>query len=232
MSISSHDWLANSSADPAVFARWPDYEVTLIAVDQLDQAQLAPVAAALFEQAVTSARTAGTQEPDQHALKWQHAYRDFGVKPRDARPSVDALLRRAGSAKGLPRINALVDLYNAASMLHGVPIGGEDLDHYDGPARLIVASGEEPFHTSAFGEPIVEHPAPGEPVWMDGGGVTCRRWNWRQTSRTAITDGTTRVGFIIDSLASPDHAGAAAAAAQLQAVLPGALVRVIRAEDE
>jgi B3/4 domain len=89
-------------------------------------------------------------------------------------------VRRAASDHGLPRINVLVDLYNAISILHRVPIGGEDLDHYDGPARLILASGNEPFQTTANGAPMVDYAEPGEPVWTDGGGITCRRWNWRQ----------------------------------------------------
>ena len=59
---------------------------------------------------------------------------------------------------------------------------------------------DEPFHTTADGAAVVDHADPGEPVWIDGVGITCRRWNWRQTSRTAIHASTVRVGFIIDSL--------------------------------
>lgn len=106
----------------------------------------------------------------------------------------------------------LVDLYNAISILHRVPIGGEDLENYQGSARLIVATGDEPFHTTADGEAVTDHPEHGEPVWSDDEGVTCRQWNWRQTSRTAIHADTVRVGFIIDSLDAPGHLGAERAA--------------------
>lgn len=181
----------------------------------------------LASPAVADARTIEPDELDPHVAQWQQAYHDFGVKPRIARPSVDALIRRAVFENGLPRLNALVDLYNAMSILHRVPIGGEDLDRYDGPARLALAAGDEPFHTNAHGDPIVDHPDPGEPVWVDGSGVTCRRWNWRQTARTAIHDGTTTVGFIIDSLDAPDHHGAQRAAERLAQLLPDAHVRSI-----
>ena len=112
-----------------------------------------------------------------------------------------------------------------------MPIGGEDLDRYVGPARLIIATGDEPFHTTANGEPLVDHPDAGEPVWIDDGGVTCRRWNWRQTSRTAIHSGTRRVGFIIDSLDAPCHDDASRAADQLVALIPDAVVRVVDASS-
>lgn len=223
--MSAADWITRSTIDAEVFTRWPSYRVVLVAADYIDTAALAPTAARLLAEAHDTVRSWPPGEVDAHTARWHDAYRDFGVKPRVARPSSDALIRRAGSDKGLPSINALVDLYNAISVLHRVPIGGEDLDHYQGPARLTIATGDEPFHTTSDGEAVTDHPDPGEPIWIDDAGVTCRRWNWRQTNRTAIHDQTNRAGFIIDSLDAPDHIGAQAAAEHLAALLPGALVR-------
>ena len=227
MTISAVDWLTGSSVEPAVFERWPGYQVTLIAIDHLDTAVLATVAEDLLADAHRQARAAEPGAVDLHTTRWHDAYRDFGIKPRVARPSSDALIRRAASEKGLPSINVLVDVYNAISILHAVPIGGEDLDRYEGPARLVIASGHEPSHPSSDGQSVVEHPEPGEPAWVDDAGVTCRRWNWRQTNRTAIDHHTTRVGFIIDSLDTPEHTGAASATRQLCELLPGATTRII-----
>ena len=225
MSISAREWVDRSAVDAAVVARWPDYRAILVAADNVDVGGLRTAADMLVAQAIESALRSVTEEPIGHVALWHAAYRDFGVKPRVARASVDALMRRAASDSGLPRINALVDLYNAISVLHRVPIGGEDLDRYDGPARLLIAAGDEPFHTRADGEAVVDHPDPGEPVWVDGGGVTCRRWNWRQTTRTAIDERTTRVGFIIDSLDAPDHRDAEGAAEHLADLIPDVHIR-------
>lgn len=227
MSITAADWVAGSTVDATVFDRWPVYRVILIAADHVDTALLAPIAQQLLADAHRTVRAAEPGQIDAHTARWHDAYRDFGVKPRVARPSSDALVRRAASDKGLPSINTLVDLYNAISILHRVPVGGEDLDRYDGPARLVIADGTEPFHTTSDGHALTDHPDNGEPIWTDDTGVTCRRWNWRQTNRTAIDERTTRVGFIIDSLDDPAHAGAATAAEQLIALLPGAIPRTI-----
>jgi DNA/RNA-binding domain of Phe-tRNA-synthetase-like protein len=227
MSISAAEWINRSLVDAAVSDRWPSYRVILIATDHVDTVRLAPVAAQLLVDAHQAARAGDPGQLDAHTALWQAAYRDLGLKPRVARPSSDALIRRAASDRGLPSIDVLVDLYNAISILDRVPIGGEDLDRYDGPARLVIADGTEPFLTSSDGRPVTDHPEPGEPVWVDQTGVTCRRWNWRQTSRTAIDDRTTRVGFIIDSLDHPTHPGAARAAERLFALLPGAIARTI-----
>ena len=101
-----------------------------------------------------------------------------------------------------------------------MPIGGEDLARYDGPARLVLATGDEVFHTTADGLPIVEHPAAGEPVWTDDTDVTCRRWNWRQTARTAIHEHTRQAAFIIDWLDVPNDDGAHRAAEHLADLIP------------
>jgi DNA/RNA-binding domain of Phe-tRNA-synthetase-like protein len=220
--IGADDWLARSSVDGAIFDRWPGYRAILLATDDVELGPLSTVAEELLAEAEADVRSADPSTSEPHIERWHEAYRDFGVKPRVARVSVDALVRRAASDNGLPRINTLVDVYNAISVLHRVPIGGEDLDRYAGPARLVVATGDEPFHTTAHGEPLVERPDPGEPIWVDDIDITCRRWNWRQTTRTAITAGTARVGFIIDSLEAPDHAGAERAAEHLQQLMPGA----------
>src|SRR5262249_1727199 len=60
--------------------------------------------------------------------------------------------------------------------------------------------GTEPFDTTADGIAVTEHPDPGEVVWCDDAGVTCRRWNWRQARRTQLRDTTTTALFILDGL--------------------------------
>jgi DNA/RNA-binding domain of Phe-tRNA-synthetase-like protein len=99
----------------------------------------------------------------------------------------------------LPRVNALVDLYNAVSVRHVVPLGGEDADRLEGVLRLAIATGSEPFDSRDDGVDV-EHAAPEEIVWRDDRGVTCRRWNWRQGRRTELTEDTTRAFFVFDRL--------------------------------
>ena len=98
--------------------------------------------------------------------------------------SAEALLKRVARGGELPAINRLVDLYNAISVTHALPLGGEDADQVRGDVVLMPAAGDEEFDG---GDP----PAPGEIVWRDDLGVTCRAWNWRQGVRTRITEKST-----------------------------------------
>ncbi|KAL8649888.1 MAG: hypothetical protein Q9226_005382, partial [Calogaya cf. arnoldii] len=141
----------------------------------------------------------------------------FGAKPQRTRNSLEALMRRAQA--GLPRVNRLTDIYNAISVKHQIPLGGEDLDKYSGSPALIRATGEEKFDTAAGAETVTELADSGEVVWCADAGVTCRRWNWRQCSRTALTDGTTRVLFILDALKPISENDLVAAADELAQVL-------------
>jgi DNA/RNA-binding domain of Phe-tRNA-synthetase-like protein len=204
--------LAAATVDPAVHELWPDYVALLVAADNLPGGPSDEASDGWLPEAEAAAigRLAGSPPEERpHVARWRDAYRAFGAKPQRTRNSLEALLRRVPD--GLPRINRLADLYNAVSVLHEVPVGGEDLARYVGPPRLVRATGTEPFETTADGQSAVEHPEPGEVVWADDAGVTCRRWNWRQCTRTQLTPATTRALFIIDAL-GPDAVAAAAAA--------------------
>jgi DNA/RNA-binding domain of Phe-tRNA-synthetase-like protein len=183
-------FLAGAYVEAAVFTLRPDYRAMLLAVDGLVPGPSDQASDALLGAAETAARQALCERPVEqlpHVAAWREAYRAFGAKPQRTRNSVEALLRRAAS--GLPRVNRLTDLYNAVSVLHQIPLGGEDLARYSGAPRLIRASGEEPFDTVADGVAAIEHPEPGEVAWCDDAGVTCRRWNWRQARRTQLDEG-------------------------------------------
>ncbi|MDH2443362.1 phenylalanine--tRNA ligase beta subunit-related protein [Amnibacterium sp. CER49] len=195
-------FLAGVAVDEGVLALRPDYRVGLLAVDGIHPAPSDARSGALLQEAEAFAGTATAGSPvDElpHIAAWRDAYRAFGAKPQRTRNSLEALTRRAAS--GLPRVNRLTDLYNAVSVLHQVPLGGEDLAQYAGPPRLVRAAGDEAFDTIADGDTVIEHPHAGEVVWRDDAGVTCRRWNWRQCARTRLTDGTGAAIFILDALA-------------------------------
>ena len=212
--------LDGASIEPAVFELRPDYRALLIAADGLVPGPGDATSEALLTRAEAAARQALQETPVEelpHVAAWRDAYRAFGAKPQRTRNSLEALLRRAGA--GLPRVNRLTDLYNAISVLHRVPVGGEDLDRYAGAPRLIRAVGDEPFDTVADGGTVVEHPEPGEVVWCDDEGVTCRRWNWRQGRRTALAVGTESALFILDALGPMTDAALQAAGDELTSAL-------------
>ncbi|MFN0281200.1 MAG: B3/4 domain-containing protein [Kineosporiaceae bacterium] len=209
-------WLRDASVDSRVREAYPDYVAVLVAAAGLVPGPTSEHSEAMLREAesMTGERLRDRAPHDlPEVMAWRRAYQGFGVRPREARSSIESLLRRATT--GLPRIDRLTDVYNAVSMLHLLPLGGEDLTGYTGPARLVVATGDETFDTVAGGRPVVHTAAPGEIVWRDDRGVTCRRWNWRQCVRTRLTSSTTQALFIVDGLGPAARTRAEAAAADL-----------------
>jgi len=177
--------------EPAVWERFPEYRALSVVVREFHADAPAPAAAIPLS---PPAWMAG------HLDAWRGAFRAFGANSKKTPCSVEALWKRVEKSGSLPSIHPVVDLYNALSIRFGACFGGEDLDRYEGPPRLGIARGDEPFDTVRDGVPVTEHPEAGEVVWRDDRGVTCRRWNWRQCKRTALTADSRHLWFIIDRL--------------------------------
>ena len=65
-------------------------------------------------------------------LATRAAYKALGKDPARYRGSAEALLRRVIAGKGLPRIDAVVDIINLVSVESRLPIGLYDLTHVQG----------------------------------------------------------------------------------------------------
>lgn len=100
----------------------------------------------------------------------------------------------------MPGIDPVVDLYQAVSLRYTIPVGGENRAADVATPGLTVADGNELFDTVKEGQPPHESPEPGEVVWQDDIGVTCRRWNWRQGTRTRLSVESQQMWFILESL--------------------------------
>ncbi|GAA2352209.1 B3/B4 domain-containing protein [Dactylosporangium salmoneum] len=172
------------------------HEATVLAI-LADGLRNGPGDPSLLREAVEAAGDLSAPHP--HLEAWRDVYRAFGAKPQRTPCSAEALRKRA--ARGdLPSVNRLVDAYNAVSIRFAVPIGGEDRARLTGVERLVRATGDEEFDTVKDGAPAVESPEPGEVIWRDDVAVTCRRWNWRQGRRTALTGSTTSAVFLLEGL--------------------------------
>jgi DNA/RNA-binding domain of Phe-tRNA-synthetase-like protein len=218
------------SIDPAIWRLRADYAALSVVVREGRNAPSDARGTALLAAAREDTATAAAWA-ELHLESWRDAYKAFGAKPQRTPCSAEALRRRNGA---LPAVNRLVDIYNALSLRFAVPIGGEDLTAYHGPPRLTVAAGGEPFETVRDGMAVVKPVDRGEVVWRDERGVTCRRWNWRQSPRTRLEVHSAGMWFVVERLepmplTAVEQVGAALADA-VRALAPGAEIeqRLIR----
>lgn len=144
-------------------------------------------------------RAAGMPESELAAIgAWRRVYAQMGLKPTQFRSAAESLLRRLRTHGELPRMHPLVDLCNAVSTAHAIPIAVLDLDGVDGDLTVGPATGVETYVTFS-GE--IEHPAAGEIVYADHAGYAhSRRWVSRQSGRSAIGPRTTRALIVAEAV--------------------------------
>ncbi len=114
-------------------------------------------------------------------------------------------------------MHPLVDVCNAISAAHAVPVAALDLGRIDGDLEVRPAAGHE-VHVTFGGD--IEHPVPGEIIFADrGGNAHARRWTNRQSGLSAVSPATTRALIVTEAL----HDTAAADIARITAALAEAL---------
>ncbi|MDQ0585537.1 B3/B4 domain-containing protein [Streptomyces rishiriensis] len=186
----------------AVADAFPDTLIAVVIATGLRGREAWPATAAVqedLEQRLAAGTWAPADESDPRIEAWHSAYRSFGTNPRRIRPSVDALGRRLAKKGSLPRINPAVDSYNAVSVRHGLPAGAFDLDRVTGDVEIRYADGGETF--TPLGEPdTAENPKAGEIIYTDTTDVLTRHWNHRDAHRTRVTEDSTHVAFVLETL--------------------------------
>lgn len=197
---------------PEVTAAWPEYRVAVVIAEGVRNGPGDAASERMLAEAESAVRELGLERAadDPRIAAWRMAFSEFGSKPSRYPSSAESLLARVLKGGELPRINALVDTYNAISLTHVIPVGGEDLDELVGDLRLV----REPD---------------GEVVWRDDVGITCRRWNWRQEPRTRLTEVTSNAFFVFDVLPPQGAADRAVGSLIDQLKARGAETRVISA---
>jgi DNA/RNA-binding domain of Phe-tRNA-synthetase-like protein len=150
---------------------------------------------------------------------WREAYKGFGIKQTRYRSSVERLVKNVLAGRELARVNAFVDLYNAVSLAHVLPLGADDLDQVAAPFAFRYARRDDSFvdMADAAGEGGAEPDVPkeGEVVCADASKVLCRRWNWRQDARSLIGPKTTRAIVTVQANGAGDIEAGAADLAEL-----------------
>lgn len=175
----------------------------------------------LAEQRATLERIGATPLSEIESLSaWRGAFRLFGVNPTKYRSAPEALLRRLTKKGDIPNINTLVDLTNLVSIRYALPIATFDLRELSGGITVRFAEGMERF--TPLGADQVEHPEPGEVIFVDEAGrVVARRWCWRQSEESAAQAETKEAIITIETQHANGPADVQAALEDMLTLLEG-----------
>src|SRR5216110_896534 len=121
------------------------------------------------------------------------AYKALGKDPARYRNSAEALLRRVVGGKGLPEINAVVDVINLVSVERRLPVGLYDLGHVVGDIVFRAGRAGETYKGIGKYDLNLE----GLPLFADAKGPHGSATS--DSERTMVTQNTKRVLAIIVS---------------------------------
>lgn len=150
-------------------------------------------------------------------LYYREAFEKLGINPNKFMSSIEAMVTRVAKGKGLPNINAVVDLGNAVSLKHLVPLGAHDIDTAEGNISVRLSKSGDVF--VPFGQNEPEFLEDGELIYSVGNKVSTRRWIWRQCEEGKITENSANIFFPIDGFKNSNYESVISARDELAALL-------------
>lgn len=124
------------------------------------------------------------------------------------------MFNRISKGGKIPHINPLVDLNNAISLKHTLPMGTHDLSLSDEDIEMRFTREGDSF--TPMGSDASETPDAGEVVYAVGNQVRTRRWAWRQSKFGMINPETNYVFFPIDGFTDFNDGEVRKTAAELE----------------
>jgi DNA/RNA-binding domain of Phe-tRNA-synthetase-like protein len=183
------------SIDQLLKAKWPKTALGCVSAQVEAQPSPSALLAELSdcEQAILKLPEPRAVLESPQILATRAAYKALGKDPARYRGSAEALLRRVIARKGLPRINAVVDIINLVSVESRLPIGLYDLAHVQGDIVFRAGRAGETYKGIGKYDLNLE----GLPVFRDGLGPHGSPTS--DSERTMVTSETKHVLAVIIS---------------------------------
>jgi len=187
----------------AIFKEYPAFRRGIVVATQMNNNGVASELDNMLQEAVKEANLRSLDlSKDYRITAWNEAHLQFGSNPNRFPPAHLALCKRVQKpGVRLGFINKVVAVMNYNSIVDVIPVGGDDLFCAGNRLELCKATGNETFVPLNSPDGI-EHPDLGEIIYVavEAGEVMCRRWNWRNSFKTRITDSTSSMVMNIDGL--------------------------------
>ena len=182
-----------------VFEKIPDLYIGVVVAKGIDNNKEYPEIDKLLEKSIKLAEKRFLDikvKEDASIVPYREAFSKLGMNPNKFQCSVEALFTRISKGKGLPSINPLVDLNNAVSLKHTLPMGTHDLSLSNHDIEMRYTREGDVF--TPMGSDTEEKLDSGEVAYIVRNEVRTRRWAWRQGEHGKITAETNYVFFPID----------------------------------
>ncbi len=201
--------------EPEVFSVFPSICIGIVVAEGIDNATPSPQVRDLLARVLAEAPSNwGADIKAMPAISvWRESFTRLGWNPNKFPSSIEALVKRVSKRPEIPQINNVVDLVNAMSVRHIVPMGAHDIARVVGDLEVRFSRPGERF--TPFGKSTPETVDTHELVYADADEVRTRKWVWRQGEKAKVTAETSHVFFPIDGFYGATEAQVRVAQADL-----------------
>ena len=183
-----------------VFETLNDMCVAVIVAKGIDNSKKIDEISSMLKDSITNAEKdfENIKVKESEYIKcYREAFQKLNINPNKFMCSIEALLTRISKKKGMPEINAVVDLVNAVSIKYKLPMGAHDLDSMKEDFYIRYSVNGDIF--LPFGETNTEEVDNNELVYVTSNDVRTRRWIWRQSEHGKIIETSSNIIFPIDA---------------------------------
>jgi DNA/RNA-binding domain of Phe-tRNA-synthetase-like protein len=208
---------------PEIFELYPGLRLPVAVAQSVEptaeRARVKQLLGQAWEEAGGLAPTYGNAQSHPRVAAWREAMSATGVSGRRFPSSVESLLRRAFRGGEPPRINPLVDFYNALSLRHLVPAGGFDLARLHDTLELRLTRQGDTFRPLDGAK--AESVEPGEVAYTSGNEVLTRHFVWKQSNKGLLGEATRSVFLVCEVLGGVEESAGGLAQAVLEDLSAG-----------
>ena len=183
-----------------VFETLNDMCVAVIVAKGIDNSKKIDEISSMLKDSITNAEKEFENikvKESEYIKCYREAFQKLNINPNKFMCSIEALLTRISKKKGMPEINAVVDLVNAVSIKYKLPMGAHDLDSMKEDFYIRYSVNGDIF--LPFGETNTEEVDNNELVYVTSNDVRTRRWIWRQSEHGKIIENSSNIIFPIDA---------------------------------
>ena len=183
-----------------VFETLNDMCVAVIVAKGIDNSKKIDEISSMLKDSITNAEKEFENikvKESEYIKCYREAFQKLNINPNKFMCSIEALLTRISKKKGMPEINAVVDLVNAVSIKYKLPMGAHDLDSMKEDFYIRYSVNGDIF--LPFGETNTEEVDNNELVYITSNDVRTRRWIWRQSEHGKIIETSSNIIFPIDA---------------------------------
>ena len=183
-----------------VFETLNDMCVAVIIAKEIDNSKKIDEISSMLKDSITNAEKEFENikvKESEYIKCYREAFQKLNINPNKFMCSIEALLTRISKKKGMPEINAVVDLVNAVSIKYKLPMGAHDLDSMKEDFYIRYSVNGDIF--LPFGETNTEEVDNNELVYVTSNDVRTRRWIWRQSEHGKIIETSSNIIFPIDA---------------------------------